>query len=57
MSEKDIIRHIKQENNSDVLYLVAVTCLERLIKMNKAASVKAIVDSGTTGLVKMIKKE
>ena len=56
MPEKEIIHYIKKENNSDVLYLVAVTCIERLVKMNKAATVKAVLDSGTTSLYNMIKK-
>jgi hypothetical protein len=56
MPEKEIIHYIKNENNSDVLYLVAVTCIERLVKMNKAATIKAVLDSGTTCLYKMIKK-
>ena len=56
MPEKEIIHYIKNENNSDILYLVAVTCLERLVSMGKAATVKAVLDSGTTSLYKMIKK-
>lgn len=56
MSDKQIIHYIKNENSSDLLYLVAVTCIERLVKMNKAAVVKAILDAGTTSLVKMITK-
>lgn len=56
MPEKEIIQYIKNERNSDVLYLVAVTCLERLVNMGKAATVKAILDSGTASLYKMIKK-
>ncbi len=56
MPEREIIHYIKNENNTDLLYLVAVTCLERLVKMDKAATIKAIIDSGTTSLCKMIKK-
>lgn len=54
MSEKQIIHYIKNETNSDLIYLVAVTCIERLVKLKKAAVVKAILDSGTTSLLKMI---
>jgi hypothetical protein len=56
MAEKEIIYYIKNENNTDLLYLVAVTCLERLVKLGKASTIKAILDSGTTSLYKMIKK-
>ncbi len=56
MAEKEIIYYIKNENNTDLLYLVAVTCLERLVKLGKASIIKAILDSGTTSLYKMIKK-
>lgn len=56
MPEKEIIYYIKNESNADLLYLVAVTCIERLVKMGKASTIKAIVDSGTTSLYKMIKK-
>jgi len=56
MAEREIIHYIKHENNSDLLYLIAVTCLERLVKMGKAATIKAVIDSGTTSLCKMIKK-
>ncbi len=56
MPDKQIIHYIKNESNSDLIYLIAVTCIERLVKLNKAAGVKAIVDSGTTSLLKMIKK-
>lgn len=51
MPEKQIIHYIKTTNNGDLLYLVAVTCIERLMKMNKAPVVKAILDAGTASLV------
>jgi hypothetical protein len=53
--ELEIMHYIKNENNSDILYLVAVTCLDRLVKMDKAATIKAVLDSGTTSLCKMNK--
>ncbi len=56
MPEREIIHYIKNENNTDLLYLIAVTCFERLVKMDKAATIKAIIDSGTTSLCKMIKR-
>ncbi len=56
MQEKEIIYYIKHENNSDLLYLIAVTCLEKLVTMGKASAIKAILDSGTTSLCRMIKK-
>ncbi len=56
MQEREIIHYIKNENNSDLLYLIAVACLEKLVNMGKASTVKAILDSGTTSLYNMIKK-
>lgn len=56
MSDQQLINYIKNENSSDILYLVAVTCIERLSKMNKASAIKAILDVGTTSLYKMVKK-
>ena len=56
MVEKEIIHYIKNERNGDILYLVAVACLERLASMGKATTIKAILDSGTTCLCKMIGK-
>lgn len=55
-NDKQIIHYIKNESNSDLIYLVAVTCLERLVQLKKAAVVKAILDTGTTSLLKMIHK-
>ncbi len=54
--DKQIIHYIKNESNSDLIYLIAVTCIERLMQLKKAAAVKAILDSGTTSLLKMIHK-
>jgi len=56
MSDKEIITYIKSEANSELLYLVAVTCIERLVHLRKAGAVKAIIDSATTSLLKMIHK-
>lgn len=56
MAEKEIIYYIKNENNTDILYMVAVACLERLVKLGKPGKIKAILDSGTTSLYKMIGK-
>ncbi len=56
MPKREIIMYIENENNSDLLYLVAVTCLERLFNLGKASVIKAILDSGTTSLYNMIKK-
>ena len=56
MPEKQIIHYIENESNSDLLYLVAVTCLERLMKLGKAGVIKAVLDAGTAGLLKMIAK-
>ncbi len=56
MPKKEIISYIENERNSDLLYLVAVTCIERLMKLEKAGVIKAVVDSGTATLLKMIPK-
>lgn len=56
MPDKEIIYYIKHENNGDILYLVAVACMERLVKLRKPGTIKAILDSGTTSLYKMIEK-
>jgi hypothetical protein len=56
MPEKEILYYIKNESNTEILYLVAVACLERLVKMGKPGTIKAIVDSGTTCLYKMTGK-
>jgi len=56
MPDKEIIYYIKNQKSSDVLYLIAVTCIERLVKLNMAAGVKAILDAGTTSLLNMTKK-
>lgn len=55
MPEKEILYYIKNESSTDELYQVAVACLERLVKMKKPGTIKAILDSGTTSLYKMIK--
>lgn len=56
MVDKEIIYYIKSQNSSEVPYLIAVTCIERLAKLNMAAGVKAILDAGTTSLLNMAKK-
>lgn len=56
MPNKEILYYIKNESNTDLLYLIAVACLERLVKLGKPGPIKAILDSGTTSLYKMIKK-
>ncbi|MBE0584024.1 MAG: hypothetical protein IH612_09710 [Desulfofustis sp.] len=56
MPKKEIIHYIEHEGNADLLYLVAVTCIERLMKLGKAGVIKAILDSGTATLCKMITK-
>jgi len=55
MPEKQILHYIKNEANGELLYLVAVACLERLAELKKAVGVKAIIDAGTATLLKMIK--
>lgn len=55
MPEKQIIHYIKNENNTDLLYLVAVTCIEQLMKKKKPGIIKAIIDAGTNSLYEMIK--
>ncbi len=57
MSEKQILYYIKNESNSELLYLVAVTCLERMADIGKVAGVKAVLDAGTNILFNMIKKD
>ena len=56
MPKKEIIHYIEQEGNSDLLYLVAVTCIERLVKLGKPGVIKAVLDSGTASLCRMIGK-
>ncbi|WP_457576683.1 hypothetical protein [Desulfomarina sp.] len=57
MSEKQILYYIKNESNSELLYLVAVTCMERMAAIGKVAGVKAVLDAGTNILFNMIKKD
>lgn len=57
MSEREIVYYIKNENNSDLLYLVAVTCIERLVKLRKPAILKALLDAGTNGFYEMTKSD
>jgi len=57
MPDKEIIYYIKNETSSNELYLIAVTCIEKLIKMNKPSAIKAILDVGTSGLYNMIEKK
>lgn len=56
MPEKQVIHFIKNETDPDFLYLMAVTCLERLTKMEKASTIKAVVDAGTNNLMQLVKK-
>ena len=56
MPDKQILYYIKNESSSDLLYLIAVACIERMVVLGKAAAVKAVVDAGTTSLFNMIKK-
>lgn len=55
-AEKEILRYVKNEANSDLLYLIGVACIERLAATKKASGIKAIVDAGTASLVKMSKE-
>lgn len=57
MPNKEVIYFIKNETNADDLYHIAVTCIERLAKMDKAIAIKAILDSGTSSLYNLTKKE
>ena len=57
MPDKEIIYYINNETSSNELYLIAVTCIERLIKMDKPSAIKAILDVGTSGLYNMIKNK
>lgn len=54
-AEKEILRYVKNEANSDLLYLIGVACIERLASTNKAGAIKAIIDAATASLIKMIK--
>ena len=56
MPNREIIHYIKNETNTDDLYHIAVTCIEMLLKRGQASAIKAILDSGTSALVNMIKK-
>jgi hypothetical protein len=56
MPEKQVIHFIKSEDDPDFLYLMAVTCLEKLTKLEKANTIKAVIDAGTTSLMKLVKK-
>ncbi|BDD86856.1 hypothetical protein [Desulfofustis limnaeus] len=56
MPKQEIIYYIEHESNSDLIYLIAVTCIERLMKLGKVGVIKAILDSGTATLCKMIPK-
>ncbi len=57
MADKEIIYYIKNEKNSDILYHLIVTALERLVEMNKGSAVKAVLDAGTSSLLKMATKK
>lgn len=55
-AEKEILRYVKKEASSDLLYLIGVACMERLAETNRAGGIKAICDAGTAALVKMTKE-
>lgn len=55
MPEKEIVHYIKNESNSDLVYIIAVACIERLVHLRKPGVIKAVIDTGTTTLLKMIK--
>lgn len=57
MANKELLYYIKNETNTDELYLIAVTCIERLIKLKRPSAIKAVVDAGTTALFNMLKKQ
>lgn len=57
MADKEILYYLKNETSSDELYLIAVTCIERLVKQGKASAIKAILDAGTSGLYNMFKNK
>lgn len=56
MPNKEIIYYIKNESSSDLLYHIVVAALDRLVELNKASAVKAVLDAGTTALYKMAKR-
>lgn len=57
MANKNLMNYIENETSSDELYLIAVTCIERLLKLERPSGIKAILDAGTTALYNMIKKK
>jgi hypothetical protein len=57
MPDKQILYYIKNESNSELLYLVAVACIEKMAALDKATAIKAVIDAGTTSLFNMIKKK
>ncbi len=56
MANKELLYYIKNETSSDELYHIAVTCIERLTKIDAPSAIKAILDAGTTALINMLKK-
>lgn len=57
MPEQQIIHFVKTEKNPNLLYRIAVSCIEQLMKYNKPGVIKAIVDAGTTSLYEMSKQD
>ena len=57
MPDKQILYYIKNESNSELLYLVAVACIEKMAVLDEATAIKAVIDAGTTSLFNMIKKK
>jgi hypothetical protein len=57
MPNKELIYYLKNESNPDDLYHIAVTCIETLEKEKKAMAIKAIIDAGTSSLVKVIQEQ
>ncbi len=55
MPDKQILYYIKNEGDSELLYLVAVACIEKMAALGKAAAIKAVVDAGTASLLNMIR--
>lgn len=57
MADKELIYYLKNEARSEELYLIAATCIERLVAIQKPAAIKAVVDAGSSALFNMIEKE
>lgn len=57
MPDKELIYYLKNEVSSEELYLIATTCIKRLIQLKKPSAIKAIVDAGSSALFNMVEKE